>query len=96
MARTVMWPKAEVKLSGVLPSWSRLRRRFALRRRATRLETGGGELPGLPQCFLGGSCAGVTCCAVCAGCQPVGAGAGRCPLRGWLRPRGVLGALRGM
>ena len=71
-----MWPKAEVKLSGVLPSWSRLRRRFALRRRATRLETGGGELPGLPQCFLGGSCAGVTCCAVCAGCQPVGAGAG--------------------
>ena len=48
ISRSVMWPKAERKLSGVLPSWSRFRLRFALFLRAWRLETGGGEIPGLP------------------------------------------------
>ena len=82
-----------MKLSGVLPSWRRFRRRFALRRRATRLETGGGELPGLPACLSAAGCAGVTCCAVCAACcHPRGGSRDWRALRCW--PRGALGLPR--
>ena len=48
ISQSVIWAKAERKPSGVLPSLSRLRLRFALFLLAWRLETGGGEFPGLP------------------------------------------------